>query len=51
MTETENKYDKFVSQDIQILKQSKFKELLIELSKKIANNGIITQKSCHIMEE
>lgn len=33
MTEAENKYDKFVSQDIQILKQSKFKKLLTELSK------------------
>lgn len=40
-----------VTQDMQILRKSGFKRLLTELSKQIANNNIITQKSLYIEEE
>lgn len=52
MTKPEkNKYGKFVSQGIQIFRQSIFKRLRIELSKQVANNNIITQKSLYVMGE
>lgn len=45
MTKTQDKYSKFVSQDVQILKPQIFKIILTDLPKQIANNNIITQKS------